>query len=356
MKRITASIAVLVALVGASCSPDGTAVPTTPAPPSTGTTTGPTTTATSIVTAGTTTTTTGPPHPDGTSVAPGTTAPELCDTSQAETIVDSVATLARLDAGGTWQPGAESEVFGDRTNTAAEYGSRLAYTCAEQMVQHTATGAERLALVAWNDVRHAVVLQATDGPSDAYDTKIRFQLFLEQPDGEWLEDGFVWAATLADGDTIVIATRDYSTGITAKSWQSFVPRFEDLPVTLESERFGIEALTAVGARNVSVAEPAPYDSSIGTIQFNTPIALSAFAVIGPADAYDPMVPIVADGVTTFEQVDGVRVRSTVGMELVSELHETGWVCADHAWRLYTMFGTVEELQAYARDLVRSLSC
>ena len=84
-------------------------------------------------------------------------------------------------------------------------------------------------------------------------------------------------------------------GLTAKAWQSEVPPFEDLPVTLESERYAIDALVAVGARIVSVAEPAPPGSPIGSIQFHTRMALSAFAMVGSADSFDPMVPIVADG-------------------------------------------------------------
>jgi hypothetical protein len=276
--------------------------------------------------------------------------------AQAVTLLDSTVALARLRSGGTWEPDGESAAFGERTNDAAEFGARLAFDCAERLVQRTPTGAERLALIAWNDLRHAAVIQATDAPSEPYDTTIRFQLFMEQSDGEWLEEGFVWAATLAGGESIVIDTHDYSTGVTAKSWQSFVPRFEDLPVTLESERFGIDSLVAAGARNVSVAEPAPGGYPVGTIQFNTPMALSVLAVVGPADAYDPMAPIVTDGDTSFTDVGGVRVRLTVGVEVISELFETGWVCADHAWRLYTILGSPDELLSYTEHLVEHLDC
>ena len=276
---------------------------------------------------------------------------------QAIAIVESTIALARLHPGGTWEPDGESTVFAERTNDPAEFGARLAFDCAERLVQHRSDGAERLALVAWNDIRHAAVIQATDPPSDPYATAIRFQLFLEQPLGEWLEEGFVWAATLSGGESIVIDTHDYSTGVTAKSWQSFVPRFEDLPITLESEQFGIAALTAVGARNVSVAEPAPNGAAIGTVQFNTPLALGAFAVIGPTGSFDPMVPIVPDGESAFTTLDGVEIRSTAGKELGEfDLYETGWSCGDHEWRLYAGVGSRAELTEFTEVLVRSLEC
>ncbi len=224
-------------------------------------------------------------------------------------------------------------------------------------MQQLPDGGERLALVAWNDIRHAVVLQATDRPGTPYRTDIAFQLFIEQPYGEWLDDQFIWAATMPGGESIVIATHDYSAAITAKSWQSAVPRFDDLPVTLEAEQFAIDVLIAVGARNVSVAERASVGYPIGTIQFNTPQALSGLAVIAAAGVFDPMVPIVPDGATTFSTVDGVKIRLTVGKELGQfDLYETGWSCGDHEWRLYTGLGSPEELTDFTETLVRSLLC
>jgi hypothetical protein len=270
---------------------------------------------------------------------------------------DETIESARLEPGGAWQTGADSAAFGERTNDAAEFGARVAFTCAEQFVQSTANGAERLALVAWNDLRHAAVVQATDAPADPYRSDARFQLFIEQPFGEWLEDQFVWAATMSGGESIVIATHDYSAALTAKSWQSEVPRFEDIPVRLETEQFAIDALRAVGARNVSIAEPTPVGYPISTIQLNTPLALGAFAVIAPAGSFDPMVPIVPDGESTFSIVDGVEIRLTVGKELGQfDLYETGWSCGDHEWRLYAGLGTPREVADFTEMLVRSLDC
>ena len=367
MKGTVATVGVLAVCVIASCNGDDSATVTSTSAPATTTVATPTTTTTTtapIPTPTTTTTTTAtttiPTIPTTTTTTTATTvvAPTECGIDEAIGIAAATAELARLEpADSAWRPGARSDAFGERTNEAVEFGARVAFTCAEQLVQQTDGGAERLALVAWNDVRHAAVLQATDAPTVPYRTDVVFQLFIEQPYGEWLEDQFVWAATMSGGESIVIATHDYSAAITAKSWQSEVPRFEDLPVTLEAEQFAIDALLAVGARNVSVAEPAPVGYPIGTIQFNTPLALGAFAVIGPADSFDPMVPIVPDGESSFSTVGGAEIRLTVGKELGQfDLYETGWTCGDHSWRLYSGLGTPAELLAFTELLVRSSTC
>jgi len=196
----------------------------------------------------------------------------------------------------------------------------MSYDCGVRLVQGGDT--DRLALVVWNAHRHAFVIQAADAPSTSYGTAIRFQLFIEQPYGEWLQDQEVWAATMAGGESIVVGTSDDSTALTAKSWQSTVPAFDDLPITIESEGYGIEALVTAGARNAAVAEPASYDSTIGTIHFRTPYALTAYAVIGPVDSFDPAVPIGV-GATTASNIVGVDASITAGVEIGFDLYETG---------------------------------
>ena len=368
MKGAIIAIGVLALCAAVSCDSDSsssttaetTSAPSTDAaaaPETTGSTTTSTATPTSTAATSTTSASTTSTSTTSTGATTTTSIPAACESGEAIDIADTIIELARLEPGGTWQTGVDSVTFGERTNDPEEYGARLAFTCAEQFVQQTPTGAERLALVAWNDVRHAALIQAADPPAEPYRTDVRFQLFIEQPFGEWLEDQFVWAATMSGGESIIVATHDYSAAITAKSWQSSVPRFEDLPVTLDSEQFAIDALTAIGARNVSVAEPAQVGYPIGTIQFNTQQALGAFAVIGPADVFDPMVPIVADGESTFSSVDGVEIRLTVGKELGQfDLFETGWSCGDHSWRLYAGLGTPAELLGFTEVLVRSLDC
>ena len=82
----------------------------------------------------------------------------------------------------------------------------------------TAISNERkLELIAWNDVRHAFVVQATDAPTTPYAPTVVFQLFLEQPYGEWLVDQFVWAATMDGGESIIVGTHDASVALAAKS-------------------------------------------------------------------------------------------------------------------------------------------
>ncbi len=212
-------------------------------------------------------------------------------------------------------------------------------------------------MIGWNDLRHVAVIQATDAPTSPYGATIRFQLFLEQPYGEWLEDQFVWAATMAGGESIIVATHDASAALTAKAWQLEVPPFDDLPITLEVEQYAIDALRAVGARNVSIAEPAPPGSPIGSIQFHTPQSLIAFAAVGTVDSFDPMVPIVADGETSLRTIDGVEVRVSAGKEMgLFDLFETGWRCGDHAWRLTSGYGTPEELLEFTELLLSSLGC
>ena len=349
-----------VALAVASCSSDDGAQPTvpsssttTPAPATTPITPTTSATSTSTSTTKTTGTTTAP-----TTVATTTTTVEPeCDVDVADAILDSTIELARLEAGGAWSTDSEGIAFDDRTDSAEGFKRMVAYGCTLRLAQRTDSGAERLALIGWNELRHALVIQATDAPSEPYEPAVVFQLFIDQPYGEWLKDQFVWAATMAGGESIIIGTHDASAGLTAKSWQSEIPPFDDLPVTLESEQYGIDVLVDIGARNVSVAEPASYGYPIGSLQLHTPMALIAFAVIGPADSFDPMVPIVPDGETTHHTVDGVTIRLTSGKELGrTDLYETGWSCGDHAWRLYSSNGTPDELLEFTGVLVRSLDC
>ncbi len=272
-------------------------------------------------------------------------------------LLEPTIATARLAPGGAWSDDVPGGAFDERTDTAAEFRRMLGHDCALRLEQRTADGAERLALIAWNDLRHSIVIQATDGPSEPYATTARFQLFIEQPYGEWLVDQDVWAATMSGGETIVVAVHDASIGLTAKSWQAAVPPFEDLPVTLAAERYGIDALRAAGARLVSVAEPAPFGWEIGTIQFHTPSALPALAGVGPTTAFDPMVPIVADAESSTHDVDGVEVRLTTGLELgMFDLHEAGFVCGDFGWHLTSTYGTPDELLDFATALIRSLRC
>ena len=122
-----------------------------------------------------------------------------CDIDAAAAILDSTIELARLEAGGAWSTDSEGIAFDDRTDTAEGFKRMVAYGCTLRLAQRTDSGAERLALIGWNELRHALVIQATDAPSDPYRTDVLFQLFLEQPYGELLENQSVWAATHGRG-------------------------------------------------------------------------------------------------------------------------------------------------------------
>ena len=357
-------------VVAAACA-DGSnnASPTTPTTRATTTATAqPTTAATTTVTTAattppptigpTTTSTTAPDTmpPTSSATVPTTDPPVVCDRSRATGLLDESIARARLDPGGGWSDDTDGVAFVDRTRTATEFADRLGYDCVLRVAQRLDDGHERLALIAWNDVRHALVLQATDAPPDGYRTGIVFQLFFEQPSGEWLIDQFAWAATMDGGETIVIDVDDTSTGLTAKSWQLQAPVFEDLPVTTDAERHGIDVLLASGARLVSVAEPASVGYEIGSIQFHTPLALPAIATVGPADLFDPAAPIVADGEHTHRDVGGVTMRVSTGEELPGiVLHEAGWQCDGYGWRITAGWGSPDEVADFAAQVITN-SC
>jgi hypothetical protein len=354
-----------VALIVAACSGNPDAAPTTPAPATTSTTVSSTTSTPSTTSATSTTSTTSnaptPTTTDGpaasststtssstTSVVPA----PVCDRAQAIAILDDTVESARLSPAGPWTDDTLGVVFDERTDTGEEYARLQGYDCGLRVAQRTDDGVERLALIAWNDRRHALVVQATAAPATPYGTDALFQLYIEQPYGEFIVDQFVWAATMAGGESIVVGSRDTSIALAAKSWQADVPPFDDLPVALDAERYGIDTLVAAGGRNVAVAEPAPVGWEIGSLMLATPWALPAFVAVGPAALLDPMVPIVADGDTTFHQIGNVTVRVTSGDELPGiVLHEAGWTCDDHAWRLMSGWGSPEEILEFATQVV-----
>lgn len=340
------SVVLVAAMIVASCSGDGGTTATT-AP-------GPSTTAVVRTTA----------HASTSSVPASTTRPEttttaapapVCDTAGMLETVDDTLALARLAPGGAWDERTDGVSFDARTDSAEEFARLLALDCSVRAVQRTDAGAERLLLAAWTAHRHGFVVQATDGPSTPYAREIRFQLFLEQPLGEWLVDQYVWAGSLSGGESIVLGAADHSLAVTAKSWQADVPPFEDLPVTLESEAYAIDKLRAAGARNVSVAEPAPFGSVFGSVQLNTHLGLPMIAAVAPADAFDPMVPILSGG-SVFEQVGGVQVRVTAGLSTEYEVADAGWSCDGWSWRLYTGWGSVAEVWDFVRLLIASIGC
>jgi len=270
-------------------------------------------------------------------------------------VVDGSIDGSRLAPGGSWSFDTDGAAFADRTLPTAEFAYRLGLDCTVRAVQLTADGSERFVVGAWTGERRAWVVQATDGPSTPYSPDIRFQLFIDQPDGEWIEDQAVWAGTLDTGETMIVGTADTSTGLTAKSWWEEVPRFEDLEVAIDAERYAIDALAQAGARNVSVAEPADFGVELAAVQFITPEGLILIGTIGPPDWFDPAAQLF-DGEMSVEQIGGVDVYVTTGAADAYAVGSVGWMCGDYVWYIDAVYGTVEELTDWATTVIESTGC
>jgi hypothetical protein len=278
--------------------------------------------------------------------------PSDCDEADVLSIVNQRLEDARLAPADAWSADTDGVAFDDRTNTAEEFRFRMGLECSIRMAQTTESGAERLLLAAWTGDRAAYVVQATDAPSVPFEPEQRFQLFVEMPYGEWLEDQFVWAATLEGGESVVIGTVDTTIAVAAKSWLSEIPRFEDLEPTLDIERYAIDTLVQAGARNVSVAEPAGYGWEIAAIQFVTPLGLHLIATVAPDGLFDPAAALV-DGEMIIESVNGVDVYVTTGSPDSYAVASVGWTCGDVVWFIDSVWGTVDELVDWATDLIDS---
>jgi hypothetical protein len=270
-------------------------------------------------------------------------------------VVDAAIADARLAAGGEWSSDTTGVRFDERTHPAEEMRYRMGFDCSIRAAQRTPSGAERLLLATWTGDRRAFVVQATDAPSEPYAQNVNFQLMTETAYGEWLDDQFVWAGTMQGGESIVIGAVDTSVGLAAKSWQAAVPRFEDLPVTIDEERYAIEALIAAGARNVSVAEPAGEDWKIASIQHITPLGLHLIATVATPDWFDPAAKLFP-GETTVERVAGVEVYVTRGEPDAYAVGSVGWSCGEYVWFLDSVWGSVEELLDWAAAIIEAAPC
>ena len=198
-------------------------------------------------------------------------------------------------------------------------------------------------------------MQGTDAPSSPYAPTQRVELYIDQPYGEWLVDQFVWAGQLESGETVIVGTVDTSFGLAAKSWWSEVPRFEDLEVTNAAERYAIDSLVHAGARNVSVAEPADFQSEIAAVQSITPLGLILIATVAPPDWFDPAAAIV-EGEMTVERIGGVDVYVTLAVPESYAVGSVGWLCGDFVWFIDAAYGTLDELTAWAGTLIESTGC
>ncbi len=283
--------------------------------------------------------------------------PASCDGELDEmlAVVDRSIADAQLDTGAEWTDATDGAAFDDRTQSAEEFRYRMGLDCTARLSQVTAAGEERLLLAAWTGDRRAWAVQATDRPAVPYRAEQRVQLFVDQPMGEWLVEQFVWVGSLDTGETVIVGTVDTAFAVAAKSWFVEVPRFEDLEVTNAAERYAIDALVHAGARNVSVGEPANFQSEIASIQFITPRGLHLFATIAPPDWFDPDAPIV-EGDMTVEQIEGVDVYVTTAGPESYAIGSVGWVCGDYVWFIDAAWGTLDELTDWTSQLISSTGC
>lgn len=337
--------------VATSAAPT-TSIPTTEAPPTEAPpTTGDGSTTAATTASATTSTTTEPTYPTTTEHQ----VPDDCDVEAMYALVDADLAAARLAPGGEWSTDTEGVAFDERTHDAEEFRYRMGLDCLVRAVQRTDAGDERLLLAAWTGVRNAYVVQATDGPSSPYVRQQRFQLFIEWPYGEWIEDQFVWAGEMEGGETVVVGADDAPVAVAAKSWQSEVPRFEDLPVTLDAERYGIDLLLHAGARNVSVAEPPGFGSELSALQMITPLGLHLIPTIGPIGWFDPAAELFP-GEQTVETIEGVDVYVTRGSPDAYAVASVGWKCDGYVWYIDAVWGTVDELVDWARTMIQTSPC
>jgi len=347
-------------IVGLFACSDGEATEPDTASPDISSTTSEVTTPTTPTTAGepTTTSTTLQTTPQTTEESSPTTTehvvPALCEEQLADMLdaVDASIAGARLAPGGDWSLDTAGATFDDRTTDAEEFRYRLGLDCPLRAIQTTGDGGERMVVGAWTGDRRAWVVQATDGPATPYAQEIRFQLFIDQPLGEWVEDQAVWAGTLDTGDTVIVGTDDTAPALAAKAWWNEVPRFEDLEVTIDAERYAIDALVRAGARNVSVAEPAAVGSELAAVQFITPDGLVLIGTIGPTGWFDPAA-LLFEGDQTVERIGSVDVHVTTGAPDAYAVASVGWECDDHVWYVDSVYGSVAELTAWAATVIDS---
>lgn len=294
-----------------------------------------------------------------------------CSPDEVLQVVEDTLSMVRLGAGGEWTLGEASEsAFSERTIAAATYSERLGLDCSLEAVQRTDSGDERFVLAAWTGERITFVLQASDGPTTAYEPTAMWDVSIEHVRGEYFEGPFrpnrdahtTWAATLEGGGTFVVHARDYPAGPAAKDWLAGLEFQEpEEYVTLPAERFGIDALRGVGARNVDVADLPEFGSEIGYLHFVTPQGMVGETRVAPLGWFDVTTEWHGRPVTT-ETIGGIEVYvSEAGPPddadiLTYDVAHFSFECGDHIWQVITGFGTTDELRVFVTDLVESLAC
>jgi len=299
-----------------------------------------------------------------------TTEAPACAVDEVLAEADATVQLVGLAPGSEWTEATPGVAFAERTVSPEQYREDLALDCGAEMAQATDAGAERLLLAAWTGERIVFVLQATDAPSTPFQEAATFDLLLAQPRGQYFAGPYranrdirtIWAATLGQGESIVIFAHDYSAGAAAKTWQEgFETSGDDEYVTLDSERYGMQKLRAAGARNVSIAELPEIGSPIGTLQFVTPLGLAVVTRVAPVGMIDPTTEWHQRPVTS-EEVEGVTVYLSVAGPpddldaLTYDIAHATFDCGEWTWHVQIGFGTPEELMDWVRSFIPTLDC
>jgi hypothetical protein len=343
-------VVLVVALAGAACGNDPTATTST---------TSSSAAATSVTSTSTTTSTT-----SSTTSAPSTTVPsgatssslpepiDACDPAPVLAMAERAFAAARLEpGGGAWTTDVGAGVFTERTIASVDFADRLGLDCSLLVAQAGAVGTERLLLAAWTGSRTAYVIQATDAPSPPFAEEVRFDLLVYWVDGEFVGDD-LWGGTLADGESLLIGTVDYSLGAVAKAWQVAFPEPPPAPVEIDAEEYAIEALETAGARNVGIAAPAEGD--VASIAFMTPLGNVMIATVGPVGGLPPEPYLT--GITTTETVADTQVTLALPGPDQFDVAQTVFTCGTYVWWLSSSWGTPEEIFDWTAELVEALGC
>jgi hypothetical protein len=279
---------------------------------------------------------------------------ELCDPGQVVTIASVALATARLsEPDADWEAPTIDGAFVERTTDAQRFALALGLDCSWSATQSFAN-VERLAIAAWTGDRLSMAVQATDSPSVPFGEDRTVDVLVDAPKGEMVADD-TWAATLPEGETIILLTRNtQNLGVTAKSWLAdfvFVP--EDVGGETATEQMAILALQAAGGRNVHVGEDS-HGSPISVLSLVSRLGDTLFVTVGPADRFDP------SGYLPLGEFFDETVHETL-VGLVDPADEfpasaAAFNCNGFGWAVEANTGEVAETREFLVGLIEALDC
>lgn len=306
---------------------------------------------------------TGAPQPTATvdatpSAAPAPTAtPDPCDPTTIFAVADQTISSGRVAEGqGPWITPAPDTTFSERTRDPASFASVNGLDCSVLAAQDGPGDSDRLLLASWTGDRYAMVIQLVDAPSTPYAPDQLFDFLSEQTFAEAVQPD-LWAATMQGGETLLLRVSGYSSGATAKTWQS---EFDVPPpgeTTNAAQRYAIAALEAADARNIGIAEPAPIGSELASVAFQAPGGAVMIATVGPVGLFDADFTSLS-GQQRSDTISGVDVFITEPGPDDFAGAEVGFDClaAAYVWRLELGFGDTAELLDWAGQLLETIGC